>query len=143
VSVQQAPWHGGAFNDKDCTNITTNLDLIFDLLGDIETRDTSLEMILMDHSEQWEAFGDVVPLVRSIRELTGIERNDVHRTTTRFEDTYKKKSKENISMKMHWMVKHIQQQLNMYHTVGLFAKYSMESINAIVNILSRVFCWVA
>ena len=53
--------------------------------------------------------------------------------------TYKEKSSENVIIKMHWMFSHFQSWLDTYHSVGLFSEDSMESINALVNRLSRTY----
>ena len=134
-------YYGGSFNGNNCTRLLENVNLIFKCLIDLagENDDASLLDSFCTHHAIWVSFAELAPLLCMMRKLLHQECSDLLSYIEIFASTYKEKSLENFTIKMHLLFTHAQQQLQIYGTLGFFSEDSMESIHALINRFSRVY----
>jgi hypothetical protein len=139
--VRHNPFYGGAFNGNDCFRLVTNYSLMFLRLRETSERETQCESEIGEICSRYEdifgAFSEIIPLLRSSRLLSPLERSSLLSSIAAFYDAYVQKCKGTITIKMHHLVHHLKEVLANYGTIGLFTEDAMESIHAIVNELAR------
>lgn len=101
---------------------------------------TKVSEVTGRHEGIFDAWADILPLLRSPRLLTTQERIKLLDDVDHFINVFVANSKKgSITVKMHHLLIHLRRLLEEFGTIGLFAEDGAESIHAIVNTLARRF----
>jgi hypothetical protein len=111
-NARHNPFYSGAFNGNDCFRLMENHALIFDMLRETLFRSPSL--------------------------LSEADRGQLKSDISAFYNAYLADgSSGSTTIKIHHLVFHTTEVLDTYGTIGFWAEDAVESIHAIVNVLSR------
>jgi hypothetical protein len=143
-NARHNPFYSGAFNGNDCFRLMENHALIFDMLrktaadeGD-EIVKEKVNKIADTHEPIFEAFANLLPLFRSPSLLSEADRGQLKSDISAFYNAYLADgSSGSTTIKIHHLVFHTTEVLDTYGTIGFWAEDAVESIHAIVNVLSR------
>jgi hypothetical protein len=133
IFAQNNPWHGGSLNINDIERLLEYVQWVFSTLKSLTTTDEKLSKELSEIEEVWDCFAKIFPLLLSTRLLEMGERVDLIAYIEEFGELFTKNTTKNPTPKMHSLFSHVEACLKKYGTVGLFAEYSIEVINALVN----------
>jgi hypothetical protein len=139
ISAQHNPWHGGSLNGNDIEIILEYVEWVFSTLKSLTTTDETLSKELSEIEEVWDCFSTSVPILRSTRLLNITESVDMNTYIKDFGELFTKNTTKNPTPKMQSLFCHVEACLKKYGTVGLFAEYSLEVNNALVNRIVAVF----
>jgi len=147
INCKHNPFYGGSFNGNICARLLEGYTLLFKAIRDAG-RDTepdvtvrkNLDSVIDRHENIFMHFAQVYPNFRSTRLLDEFEREELLESIKLFWEAYITSSGSgSVTTKIHFLVHHTAQMLNLYGTIGFFAEDSMESIHAIVNELAYQF----
>jgi hypothetical protein len=141
IKYKHNPFYNGSFNGNKTERVLELINCLWVALrasleadGTTDEEKIGVEAPIADHKPMWDSFKIIIDLYRTTRILTKAEQTNLLNEIKRYYNLLVENlGVDSITIKMHIMFEHMNEQLDEYGSIGLFAEDGLEYVHQVFN----------